>query len=670
MAKSVAFICQSADVGPALRECRKKGGETILVTISKGLAEKVAQQGGKSRNIQEYAEGGQDQELRKKVVLWMDDWAGGHYGGGKSFKEFLSMDGFSLWWFVLPAIFSDIMRCIQYIDLVHEVIRREAPQKVLLPWVSEVYDFPMHLNRDPNLPGKVVSLTCTAMKIEVERFGTRSTAVRNRMKALWVKLVFAGYNALVKPSIGLLRRGLAGRYRAKYNDLSVPKVAVFSSAVYWRQCLDDMGEIELNDAIAGNCIRELKSRKYDLLGIDTEVNVPRRSLFSAIGQKRKRTDIDWRAIEQFQDRSPIAARRKQRSVISHMKKEWFADDRWRRALDYRGVSLAGLLEGRFGYLFDSYLVEVLGYIEAIDFIAVHERPKLFLIVYEEGPYGRAATIVGQKRGIPTLALQHGTIAGPYLPSYFFHKVSLDLKEDPISCPVPNCTAVFGQRTKDMLTKVSAYPEDSVAIVGMPSYDSAIRALKALGRPGICNTLKVSGEDSIVLVISQLMFNQENRDTYIDIILDAASALEDAQWVVKLHPSESAADWESAISRRQLKGIRIAQGHIQLWLMVCSVTVAWYSTTMLEAALLNKPVCAVYIPRCPNAETYVQDGIAIRVDDSEGLVECLSELRVLESDPGVGAGPPSLSDHIYKPDGNASARVADLVERLIEESHIK
>ena len=639
----------------------------VLVAINQELAEELGRKGGPARNIQDYAGGEYERELRKKVVLWIDEWAEKRPGNGPSFKEFLRLGDYSLWWFALPVLFPDVLRCVQYVDLVYEVVRRESPQKILLGRIVQGGGFPLRLNRDPNLPGIIISLTCGALGKEMEYFGARSTVLRQRLASFRLKLAFAVYNGLLKRLLGLLRRGLAFRFRSKGDDPARPAIAVFSSPVYWRECLDESGGIERNDAIAGDCIRELKRRRFDMVGIDTEVNVPSRKLLSVVRQKLKRTDIDWRVIEQFQGGFSFGLLRKKRASLKKIKKEWKMDARWRRELCYRGVALAGLMERRFDYLFDYYFDEAVGHIEAIDRIAVRERPELFILVYEEGAYGRAATIIGQKRGIPTLALQHGTLSGPYLPSYFFHKVSLDLRRDPISCPIPKCTAVFGRRTKDMLTQVSAYPEPNVEVVGMPSIDPAIRAQRVLGRAALCNALQVGDDKPIALVISQPFFNRENRDTYINMVLTAASAIDHVQWVVKLHPSESAIDWESVIRRRQLKGIKIAQGHIQMWLMACSVLVAWFSTTMLEAALLKKTVYAVYIPHCPNAEMYVHDGIAMRVEDSGELIDYLREVQQAADGSRKTWDASNLADHVYKPDGNAAARVADLAEDLMGKS---
>ena len=664
MSKVVAFICQSIDIDPVLREYRKENVEMVLITINQELAEEVVRKGESARNIQDYAGGEYERELRKKVVLWIDEWAEKRPGNGQSLKEFLRLRDFSLWWFALPVLFPDVLRCVQYVDLIYEVMRRESPQKILLGRVIQGGGFPLRLNRDPNLPGIIISLTCSALGKEIEYFGARSTLLWQRLAAFRLKLAFTVYNKLLKSLFGLLRRGLAFRLRGKSDKPINSKIVVFSSPVYWRECLDDSGEIERNDAVVGSCIRELKRRHFDLVGVDTEVNVPSRKLLSVVREKLKRADIKWRVIEQFKGGFSFGLFRKKRASIKKLKKAWLADAGWRRELCYRGVALEGLLGRRFDYLFDFYFDEAIGYIEAIDRIAVYERPELFLLVYEEGAYGRAATIIGQKRGIPTLALQHGTLSGPYLPSYFFHKVSLDLRRDSTSCPIPNCTAVFGKRTKDMLTQVSAYPDLNVEVVGMPSIDSAIRAQQVLARTTLCNVLQVEDDKPIVLVISQPFFNRENRDTYINMVLEAASVIGHVQWVVKLHPSESAIDWESAISRRKLEGIKIAQGHIQMWLMACSVLVAWFSTTMLEAALLNKPVYAVYIPHCPNAEMYVEDGIAIRADDSGELADHLRAFQETAGSPRKRLGSSNLSDHVYKPDGNAAARVADLAENLI------
>ena len=516
----------------------------------------------------------------------------------------------------------------------------------------------MHLNRDLYFPAAVIDLACGALGVETVYMGGRVGGMVARATAAGARLGFALYHLFVKPALGLLRRTLAGRRRGRV-DASGPKVVLFSCPVYWRECIDETGGVEFNDAIAGNCIRDLLRRGCDVMGIDAEVNVPRRRYLEAVGQKR-RSNVEWRVLEDYQGGIALGANKEQKAVLRRLRRAWNAETSWRRGMRYRGVAMDTLFSGRFDYLFEVYFAEVLGYIATVARVASVERPALFLIVYEEGPYGRAATIVGRKRGIPTLALQHGTLAGPHIPAYFFRRVSQDPDRDPVSCPIPDCTAVYGQRTRQMLTEVSAYPEHSVEVVGMPSYDSAIRALKDVGRSALCKTLGVDHGVPLVLVISQLMFTQENRNAYIATILDAAVNLAEVQWVIKLHPSESALDWEDAIRQRNVQGVHLVQGNIQLWVMACSVLVAWYSTTMIEAALLAKPVCAVFIPWCLNADMYVQDGIAVPVEDSNALVEYLREVG-----PDGGSVPyPSLDQHVHAPDGKASTRVADLAERLM------
>jgi hypothetical protein len=343
------------------------------------------------------------------------------------------------------------------------------------------------------------------------------------------------------------------------------------------------------------------------------------------------------------------------------------EDRLIQAVEYHGVRFGEALRGRFGFLLHRYLRETLDHLELAEAVVACERPDLLMIVYEEGPYGRAAIIAGHRHGIPTLALQHGTLSGPFLPAYYFRRVSTDVRHDPIACPIPTCTAVYGQTTKEMLTRVSTYPEESVAVIGMPTYDAVIRSVVGLASEKVQTELGLRIGEPVVLVLSQPFLSNENRQFFINLVLVGAQQNAEVKWVVKLHPGESSEDWRAAIRTYGVGNVKLAKGQLHQWLVACRLVVAWFSTAILEAVVYAKPVITVRIPACQNADCYVEDGIVQAVGDQEELVRAVRALlRGGTTYAGaVGRSRANLDAHVFQPDGHAAERMTRLVGRLID-----
>ncbi|MEE3258129.1 MAG: hypothetical protein VX293_02860 [Candidatus Latescibacterota bacterium] len=574
-----------------------------------------------------------------------------------------------LWWFMLPVLAPDVLRCIQLTEAISAMIEAERPTRIRLVDVVERRPYPLRLGLDANLPGKIAVLVSRSRGVAV--CGLKAPARRRwtwRSRYWCARVGMKVYFACVRPLIARYRVWLTAGRQASSTPGGAGTVALVSSPVYWRQTVDGRGEQVCDDAIAGNCMRALGERGYDLLGIDVDLGSPNLRQFDVLRQKRARDGMRWRAIECFNGKPAGTARRRRLEALG---REAGEEAVRHRGMPYSGLDLAPLLAGRFAYLFDRFLEDALGYLDALEDMMASEKIDLAVIVYEEGPAGRAATIAGQRQQVPTLALQHGTLSSPYAPAYYLPAVAAGATGDPEACPIPDLTAVYGAHTRSMLVESSVYPADSVAAVGMPASDGIVELANATTPEQARRKLGLAEEGPLVLVVSQPFFNRENRDYFASEVLAAAGRVSEAAWAVKLHPSEEAGAWRHYIEGSGV-GMREFRGDLHLLLSACDVVVSWYSTVIIEAVLFARPVISVNIPGCLAPEDYRRDGLVVQAGDATDIER---QIRVLwrggeRREGQLHRGIKGVEKHVHKPNEAASERVADLVEALAREGRIK
>ena len=108
-----------------------------------------------------------EKELRKKVVFWIENWADSTNGVRESIKSLLVYRDFSLWWFALPVLFPDVFRCIQYVEAIETLLKMTGAKEVIYVGQTEKRKFSLRLNRDLELPGKIIETVCKGLGLQV-----------------------------------------------------------------------------------------------------------------------------------------------------------------------------------------------------------------------------------------------------------------------------------------------------------------------------------------------------------------------------------------------------------------------------------------------------------------------------------------------------------------------
>jgi hypothetical protein len=668
--KIIAIANTSDELPGVLRVLDACGADVDRLLIAgDGAVAAVAPDDISVRLLSDYAPA---EDVQRKAVEWIDDWSDGTVLGDRSFKELLICKEVSLWWHFLPVLFPDVMRCMQYVDLYKALYSAEAPATVVCADATSRPMLPFRLNRSFDLQTRVAHMVARNLGLAIIAPKSNWRAKWNFWSAYLGRATTARLFALLGRRVDRIVRLAIARAAALANDGQAAnesrkkKLVLFSTPVYWRREMVAAEAPGGRDVISGRTIDELVNvLAWDVVDVDVEVNVPSLQHYRRLWYKTRRSQVKCLPLERYCDRGVRDAAARAAQGFGQLWTRLREDRGFKNSLRYRGVDLWPLLQQRFSYLFREYAHCVLMHCEATERIMASERPNAVLLEYEEGSYGRAAMVAARKAGVPSVALQHGLHGGAYIPSYFFRRTAWEQGGDISACPIPTKTAVFGEVTRSYLCEDSAYPAEAVAVTGTTIYDDALAFGKQADKAAIRKNLGFA-EEKVVTVLSSIFTEIQDRRWFIEHSL-AAAADRDLQCVVKLHPREDAETWQLIADRMGVARPLVRRDGLWQAIVAADVVVSWYSTTVLDALLLDRPVVVLRVPGKNNPESLAGRGGVMIVDDQRELSEAL-RLLVMDRqkrDTLVDRGRQLLVEHIYKCDGRAAGRIGALIAAVAD-----
>jgi hypothetical protein len=660
-------IANAVDELPGVVRALQAYGESadrLLVVADGGIAA-VVPGDIRVRLLSDYAP---TEDVQRKAVEWIDDWSDAPVLGDRSFKELLVGKDVSLWWYFLPVLFPDVMRCMQYVDIYKALYLAEAPAVVVCADGIARPMLPFRLNRSFDLQTRVARMVASSLGTQIDVAETSwrsqwkfwSTYLARTATAALFCVFGRRFDRMVR--LAIARTAAVAKAKPIGVESRQKKLLLFSTPVYWRREKNAEKAPGGQDVIVGPTVDELvDSLGWQVVDIDVEVNVPSLQHYGRLWSKGRRSQVRCMSLEQWCDRDVRAAAARAAQSFGQLWATLRSHEGFKNSLSYRGVDLWPLLEQRFTYLFREYAQIALLHCEAAERIIETERPDAVLLEYEEGSYGRAAMVGARKFGIPSVALQHGLHGGAYIPSYFFRQTAWEQGGPVDACPIPTKTAVFGEVTRRFLCEDSTYPAEAVAVTGTTIYDDALEYAQRADKGAIKETLGCTG-DKVVTVLSSIFTEIQDRRWFIENALTAV-ADQGLKCVVKLHPREDAETWGRIASQLGfLKPLVLRDG---LWQAIAAadVVLSWYSTTVLDALLLHRPVVIMRVPGKNNPESLAGRGGVMIVD---GKIELSKALQRLMTDREqcevlVEQGQRLLEEHIHKCDGRAGARIGSLID---------
>ena len=259
----------------------------------------------------------------------------------------------------------------------------------------------------------------------------------------------------------------------------------------------------------------------------------------------------------------------------------------------------------------------------------------------------AVVVEAQKRGIPTVFVQHGimgtrsalTATLPYRRVLVFHQPAAELPEG----------------------KGAAPPAE---IVGSPFYDD------------ISQPAAGQRDEGYVLVASQpdeQIERQRSRHSWLKVIFAACKNL-GGEVILKIHPNDAdnisyyqqLVDETGALARI----VRHGEQPLSELIAGCSLFISRFSTTLLDAVLAGKPAIMVNFTGQLDPYPFARRGAVAAAHTPQ---ELQTELHQLLEEPEArvalsAARAEYIAYHIGPTDGRAAQRIAAALAECVEESN--
>ena len=332
-----------------------------------------------------------------------------------------------------------------------------------------------------------------------------------------------------------------------------------------------------------------------------------------------------------------------------------------------------------------------------------ENPDIVVVGSHNDSLAMLFVMAAKSKGIPSIAVPHGgdtinkrtkeffaliyTVALPlaikrYL-SYtiasgsFYSLLKIVLRKmfiDP-SAGDTGCTkiCVMAEGEKSRLIK-QGIGASRIIVTGQPRFDSLSR-VQGNKKEEIRARFTPSPETKLVLLTTQhhvenKAWTKQQRQTFVQYIIEAVEELPQCQLVIKTHPKESLSDYRTILNNLGKGTIPLLKDEYPIaeLLFACDLLMTVSSTTALEAIILGKPVVTVNIVKALVVFPYVETGAAIGVSQKYELAPAIKKaLYDPQYRQELARGRERLLSQMLKQDGKATDRVADLIIQTIKES---
>jgi hypothetical protein len=584
------------------------------------------------------------------AIGWTKEWGRRPLVDGKSFRELLTWNGVSLWWFAELYLHhsTGATARVRLVESLHRLLDALGPGEV------EAMGLPKEEET-------LLARTCVARGVLFH--GPRRSGAAGFRAAPGVALE-ARWNA-AKTLLSALKAGLAGSIRLPPSS-GRRRILFLSHAAFWQK---------RRDPTSGEILEH--EHYFDRLIPEVERDPGLEAMVVAVGpttafRRRKASDrlLEWAQLGAPEERylhlnrftslgvlrATLRSAREARRAWRSLRKSPGAHE----AFAHRGVSFADLSGRDLGATLLLQLPWAVRSYEEMRTALQRLAPATLCLYAESSGWGRAALLAAQAEGIPSLALQHGIL----YPKYYSYRHAAD----EAACPLPDRTAVFGEAARRLLLSLGRYPPDSLTVTGSPKFDALVEAATAVDRPALRKSLGVSPDERLLVVASRFRGIRQTHQSIgsaFPALVRAVEGLAGVRCVVKPHPAEPAAAYQAVIRAAASQRVSVVPPSADLMelLQAADALVTVESLSALEALVLSRPVLVLNTPT--NLQEMVDCGVALGVgvgeDPAPALRDLLFDAEILgrlEAARGL-----YLSDVAHGVDGRATERILALLRDL-------
>jgi UDP-N-acetylglucosamine 2-epimerase len=282
------------------------------------------------------------------------------------------------------------------------------------------------------------------------------------------------------------------------------------------------------------------------------------------------------------------------------------------------------------------------------------RPAITLVANPYTFEGRLLSLVSRHAGVPTVALEHGSIF-PGSPHWQ-------------NCP-SDLVCAWGDVSRRALLACGV-ADERIAVTGGPRYDEVFRRAQA-------STERLDPAQATVLVATSGPGDQvspaQHRD-FIAALFAAAAQTPDVRWVVKLHRKDAIANYElpQAGRRSNVSIIPAEYGRDGLeifdYLRSARALVTITSSAAFDALAVGVPVISFDVWPAAYKRTdveFLEHGCATTVRTAEELADEVARAWRLERDPAVETAAARYVDEHFAHRGRAAQAVVRRIKELLD-----
>jgi UDP-N-acetylglucosamine 2-epimerase len=293
------------------------------------------------------------------------------------------------------------------------------------------------------------------------------------------------------------------------------------------------------------------------------------------------------------------------------------------------------------------------YIVFMEYLIKSVTPAIICLMPDGFFLQQIAAAVAKNWQIPTLAcsaaLEHGNAR-----SYMRHLHAEKL-------------AAMGNRIKNTYIACGLEPE-RVIVTGVAHFDLLFHR----NREQDAQVLLAQGIDPGKGIV---VFATENLPAFETIealqgVINAVLKIKNMQLVVKVHPSEDAKPYLEAAAQYHSPGIHVTKD-VDLYALIncCNLFIVKFSTTALEAMMIDKPVMVINLSGKSVPVPYAEEGAAIGAYRFEDIEPAIMKMLYNEDTRArYKAGRNKfVREWAGEPDGKASQRIISLMREMITAS---
>ncbi|MHA2246028.1 MAG: CDP-glycerol glycerophosphotransferase family protein [Candidatus Hodarchaeales archaeon] len=592
----------------------------------------------------------EDQEfIEREVNYWVNHWILTKEEMNTSIFDNFKYKKESLWHLVETRVRFEILEVIILIKILQGIEKTVEPKNIT------VYD---EKNRIQFLVPQVFNKSTTKIVSIKPRLIQRvrlfvSKVLRGNTGARFLQLREIWY--------GFLGRRILSKYSWK-KKIKKQCMVTFTEWTFWRLCFNSQtNQFGLNDFYFQNIHNELNRTFAGTIVELYKVRSFKNDLRVVKEKHNSSQDIGLVFLDAYlnhEARNQLKQEMKFYKERFHFFRQKLLKD---KDLVFSKVNFSPIMKKRLIWFFKAYIPLGLRWKAMFNGFISKVHPNAIFFINETFTIGRALTLsVKEHDEVISCALQHGFFKK--FPVGFGRPRETDNDSRNIFLPPlqPDITAVYGPYYKQLLLD-AGYSEEKILISGNPIYDQIHKLKRNISPENILKKLNLAQDKKIIVYGTQTDIYDKAVEP-LNTVINLGEKNPDFQLVIKVHPHEDVSHYQqfeegAPIPVRVVKDINILS-----LLNVCNLYLTQFSTTILDALVLGKPVAVFNYSNKNKLPRYMQTKAIIELTSPRHTEELIPKLLsgFQDQDQFITYCQEYLHDQIYKTDGKAAKRIVKAI----------